>query len=129
MFANLDFLIVEPSEQFPAGVVTKWEKTEVPEGSITILDVKTAGIASPGNPGAWSDNSIPQSYMLQAYHYGIVTGITSGITFAALIGGQGLQVRELEWDEELAEHRFLSQLRVVKRAEACPSACPLANPL
>jgi len=104
MFANLDFLIVEPSEKFPAGQVTMWREESEPSDNVHgILEVKTAGIASPGNPAAWANNQIPQSYMLQGYHYGIVTGYTN-ITFAALVGGHGLQVREMEWDEQLAEN-------------------------
>lgn len=102
MFANLDFLIVEPSEEFPAGQVQTWRFEEEPPNVLGILEIKTAGIASPGNPGAWSNNKIPQSYMLQGYHYGIVTGYTD-ITFAALVGGAGLQVRQMEWDDEVAE--------------------------
>jgi len=103
MFANLDFLIVKPSEQFPAGVVTDWRSDVPPVGIERILEVKTAGIASPGNPGAWANNQVPQSYMLQGYHYGVVTGVKS-ITFCALIGGQGIQVRNMHWDENIAEN-------------------------
>jgi putative phage-type endonuclease len=102
MFANLDFLIVEPSDEFVAGIVQTWRFEEAPPGILGILEVKTAGIASPGNPGAWANNSIPQSYMLQAYHYGVVTSIKN-ITFAALIAGHGLQVREMPWDDNIAE--------------------------
>ena len=103
MFANLDFVIVEPSEQFPAGVVTDWNRVDVPEGVLSILEVKTSGIASPGTAHQWANNSIPQSYILQTVHYGIVTGVTD-IVFAALLPPQGLQVRHLEWDDELAEN-------------------------
>lgn len=102
MFANLDFLIVEPCDEFDAGTVTTWRFDYAPPGVQGILEVKTAGIASPGNPAAWSNNKIPQSYMLQGYHYGIVTGWTD-ITFAALVGGSGLQVRHMAWEETVAE--------------------------
>ena len=108
MFANLDFLIVEPSEQFPAGVVTDWKKTEWPDGVQSILEVKTSGIASPGTSHLWANNSIPESYLLQTTHYGIVTGIHS-IVFAALLGGQGLVVREPEWDDNLAESLMVAE--------------------
>ena len=111
MFANLDFVIVEPSEQFHAGVVTQWRSTEEPAGVKAILEVKTAGIASPGNPGAWLGDKIPESYMLQGYHYGIVTGFQSEpkIVFAALVGGYGLQVREMNWDQEIADNLVLAE--------------------
>jgi putative phage-type endonuclease len=108
MFANLDFLIVEPSDEFPAGKVQKWRFEEPPPNIIGILEVKTAGIASPGNPAAWANNQVPQTYMLQGYHYGVVTGINK-ITFAALVGGHGLQVREMEWDEEIAENLVIAE--------------------
>jgi len=108
MFANLDFLIVEPSDEFPAGTVQTWRFDYAPPNILGILEVKTAGLASPGNPGAWANNQIPQSYMLQGYHYGVVTGITS-ITFACLLGGSGLQVREMEWDTEIAENMVIAE--------------------
>jgi len=108
MFANLDFVIVEPSKQFPAGVVTQWRSIEEPEGVKGILEVKTAAISSPGNPGSWLNNKIPESYMLQGYHYGIVTGWKS-ITFSALVGGYGLQVREMEWDQEIADNLVIAE--------------------
>jgi putative phage-type endonuclease len=108
MFANLDFVIVDATEQFPAGVVTNWHNTEEPAGVKGILEVKTAGIATPGNPGQWAGNKIPLSYMLQGYHYGIVTG-WQNITFAALVAGSGLQVREIEWDNELAQNLVIAE--------------------
>ena len=108
MFANLDFLIVEPSDEFPAGTVQTWRFDYAPPNILGILEVKTAGLASPGNPGAWLGNNIPQSYMLQGYHYGVVTGLTN-ITFACLLGGNGLQVREMEWDEDIAENMVIAE--------------------
>jgi len=108
MFANLDFVIVEPTEEFPAGEVQTWRFDYEPPGVLGILEVKTAGIASPGSLGAWAYNGIPQSYMLQAYHYGVVTG-WENITFAALIGGQGLQVREMQWDADIAENMTIAE--------------------
>jgi len=108
MFANLDFLIVEPSEQFPAGVVTDWRSVEEPSGVLGILEVKTAGIASPGNPASWAGDKIPESYMLQGYHYGVVTGWKS-VVFSALVGGSGLQVREMPWDENIAENMVIAE--------------------
>lgn len=108
MFANLDFLIVEPSDEFPAGKVQTWRFVETPPNPIGILEVKTAGIASPGNPAAWAGDKIPESYMLQGYHYGVVTGLTN-ITFSALVGGSGLQVREMQWDDEIAENMVIAE--------------------
>ena len=101
MYANIDYLIVEASEEFPAGVVTEWRSEEWPANPLAILEIKTVGIASHGNAAAWSYDRIPQSYAYQGYHYGIVLGITN-IIFAALVGGEGLQVRVQQWDEEVA---------------------------
>jgi putative phage-type endonuclease len=103
MFANIDFWIVEPTPDFPVGVVTDWKNNIEPAGVKAILEVKTSGIASPGTVHQWSNNSIPQSYVLQTVHYGIVTGVHE-IIFAALLPPTGLQVRHLAWDEELAEN-------------------------
>ena len=111
MFANLDFLIVEPSDEFPAGTVQTWRFTTPPPNVEAILEIKTAGIASPGNPGAWAYNGIPDSYRLQGYHYGIVAGFheTPKVIFAALVGGQGLQVREMEWDPSIADNLVIAE--------------------
>jgi putative phage-type endonuclease len=103
MFANVDNWIVEPSEQFPAGQVTEWRSSEAPEGILSILEIKTTGIASPGTAHQWKNDGIPESYQLQTVHYGVVTGVHS-IVFAALLAGQGLVVREPEWDDDLAEN-------------------------
>ena len=108
MFANLDFLIVEPSDEFPAGTVQTWRFETEPPNILGILEVKTAGIASPGNPGAWLGNKIPDSYALQGYHYGVCTGYKS-ITFAALVAGYGLQVREMEWDTDVEESMIINE--------------------
>jgi len=108
MFANLDFLIVEPSDEFPAGRVQTWRFDTPPPNILGILEVKTAAIASPGNPAAWYGDRIPETYMLQGYHYGVVTGYTS-VTFAALVGGSGLQVREMHWDENIAENMIIAE--------------------
>lgn len=122
MFANIDFLIVEPTEQFPAGKVTDWKTVEVPEGVLSILEVKTSGIASPGTISQWFPDSIPQSYMLQTIHYGVVTGITS-IVFAALLPPHGLQVRYMDWDQELADNLVIAEQmfwHLVQTGEAPP---------
>jgi len=117
MFANLDFLIVDPSEQFPAGKVTDWEQEEWPDGVQSILEVKTSGIASPGTSHLWSDDSVPESYLLQTTHYGLVTGIKN-IVFAALLGGRGLTVRTPQWDEELAQNLAIVEANFWSQVES-----------
>jgi putative phage-type endonuclease len=103
MFANLDFLVVDPSEQFPAGKVTDWKQEEWPDGVRSILEVKTSGIASPGTGHLWAGDAVPESYQLQTTHYGFITGIKS-IVFAALLPPRGLITREPIWDEEMAQN-------------------------
>ena len=70
MLANLDFLIVEPSKQFPAGKVTKYYNEVEPEGIINILEIKTTGIVGKGNARGWEDEFIPRNYELQFSRYG-----------------------------------------------------------
>lgn len=103
MRANVDRLIVEPSDEFPAGVVTVWDKPEEPPGVIGLFEAKTAGIASYGTAHHWDDGAIPEGYMMQGYHYGIVTGIRD-IRYGALLAGQGLVTRELDWDDDTADN-------------------------
>lgn len=106
MLANLDFLIVEPSEQFPAAVVTTWKTTTPPEGIIAILEIKTTGLAGFGTAHQWGDDDdekMPASYELQCRHYSIVAGIHD-VYLVGLLGGRGLTIRRVEWDEVLAEN-------------------------
>jgi putative phage-type endonuclease len=103
MLANLDFLIVEPSEKFPAGAITNWAGNKMPPNVINILEIKTTGIATKGAGHKWANEHVPLNYELQGMHYSAVTGI-EGVVFAALIGGEGLVVRgRLYGDGERAE--------------------------
>ncbi len=102
MFANLDYLEVTPSEQFPAGLVTEWRELVPPPGAHNIVECKTSGIASPGTVHHWNNNQIPISYYYQGLHYSIVTGIF-GVTFVALLAGQGLVIREMPMIDEDAD--------------------------
>src|SRR6185437_13562644 len=98
--ANIDFWICEDPE-FAPGVLYEWNEEGEPPGIIAILETKTAGIATHGTAHKWDDGAIPDGYALQAVHYGIVTGIHD-LRFGALLAGQGLVSRQLEWDDELA---------------------------
>lgn len=103
MLANLDFLIVEPSDKFPAGEITTWAGDKMPPNVLSILEIKTTGIASKGAGHKWAQEHVPRNYELQGMHYSAVTGIEE-VVFAALIGGEGLVVRgRLFNDEEKAE--------------------------
>lgn len=63
------------------------------------LECKTAGVSTGKE---WDDDSIPEAYMLQCYHYMIVTGLKKWYV-AVLIGGNNFQIRELVWDQEIAD--------------------------
>jgi len=92
MYANLDYVEVEPSEQFPAGVVTVWKELTPPPGILDIVECKTTGVATMGNRKAWEKGKVPESYMVQGYHYVIVLqsiGINvDHVTFLCFAPGQ-----------------------------------------
>ena len=95
MLANLDFLIVDYAtfDEFPEGEVTVHNSDEAPNGVSGILEIKTTGIAARGNARGWADGQVPLAYEYQGRHYAAVTG-WENVTFACLIGGEGLVVRE-----------------------------------
>ena len=99
MKANLDFLIVKPSEKFPAGVVTQWDEKKPPEDILAILEIKTAGIVGRGGIGEWDNEGVPRLYELQGCHYSAVTGIPR-VVFGALVAGEGLLVRGRLYEED-----------------------------
>ena len=99
--ANLDYVIVEPSAKYPAGKVTLDENLD-PESILAILEIKTAGIATRSNLADWEDGQFPDTYFWQVAHYSAVTGIRQAV-IAALIGGQGLVVRDVMIDDEDVE--------------------------
>lgn len=102
MAANVDRFIVEPSEQFPAGKVTRWESLDPPPGLLAIWEGKTGGIASPGKIHEWfqGGSSIPLTYACQGAWYQAVTGLDR-VEYGALLGGHGLVSRTLMRDDEL----------------------------
>jgi len=118
-FANIDYLIVEPSEQFPAGVVTEWASEEIPPGILAILEVKTTGIVTSGTAHKWKKGQVPDTYTVQGYHYvNVLMPLLPEprIIFAALLPGEGdeftsitirtLGIRDgddLKWDANTAQ--------------------------
>jgi len=97
--ANLDYLVVEPSEQFPAGKVTEWLNPTSPSGVLGIYEGKTTGIASPGNPHHWDSGACPSSYLIQCMHYMGICGLPK-TWVGCLIGGKGLVKREIDFDPQ-----------------------------
>lgn len=102
MRANIDRLIVEPSDQFPAGKVTEWRSLVPPTGIIALAEVKTTGIASHGAAHQWDDGGIPKSYELQCYQYGLISGVRD-IFLVGLIPPHGLEIRKIQWDDDYAD--------------------------
>ena len=76
-----------------------------PDGRVDgdgLLEIKTAGVRM---SAAWDDGGIPIPYVIQCAHNMAVTGDQWAL-LACLIGGQRLEVRRIERDEEL-EQRVL----------------------
>lgn len=103
--ANVDFFIVEPSDQFPAGVVTDWQHLEEPANIHSILECKTGALASPGSPHEWfkDGGSVPDGYACQGLWYLAATGLDT-VEFACLLGGYGMQYRTMHRDDSTIGH-------------------------
>ena len=104
--ANVDFFIVEPSDQFPAGVVTPWHSIEEPPGIIAILECKTGALASPGSPKDWNKDgqeTVPDGYTCQVLWYMAATNLPLAHV-ACLLGGYGMQYRIVERDDVTIQH-------------------------
>jgi putative phage-type endonuclease len=105
--ANVDFFIMRHDHNglYPAGKVTdieasrlNLERLHTPEA---ILEIKTNGLVSRASSD-WDDDNYPETYAYQTMHYCAVTGLRKAV-LAALVGGRGLQVRDLEFSEEEIE--------------------------
>ena len=76
-----------------------------PDGTVDtdgLLEIKTAGVRM---SAAWDDGGIPTPYVIQCAH-NIAVGNYQWALLACLIGGQRLEVRRIERDQEL-EQRVL----------------------
>lgn len=104
LLANVDFFIVATSEEFPASRVTILRGLDPePAGILSILEVKTTGVVSRGNPRGWADGQVPIGYEYQGLHYCAVTGQRE-VVFACLVGGSGLVIRRRSYEEIAVEH-------------------------
>lgn len=118
MFANVDFFVpFNDDNKYEAGTVTVFDGdiAELPQIQ-HVLEIKTTGIVGYASR-AWDDNNVPPAYDLQGRHYSIVCGVES-VIYAALVAGQGLQVRgrvynDVEANKELvdAERAFWSMVQ------------------
>lgn len=98
MLANVDYFVSDNAEEYELGTVTLWQKDTQPTSITHVLEIKTAGIASRGNPRAWQNDAVPSAYYWQGAHYANVTGIKQ-VYFAALVAGEGLVIRERQYDK------------------------------
>jgi predicted phage-related endonuclease len=106
MLANLDFLRVTPNADFPAGQVTMRRGIVPPEGILAIVEIKSSGIVGFGTGHHWGDDDdpkIPIGYELQCRHYELVSGIREAY-LVGLLGGRGLTIRNVPWDDDYAEY-------------------------
>jgi putative phage-type endonuclease len=103
--ANVDFWISD-DPIFPKGEMLEWLDVTEPPGIVAILETKTSGIASHGTSHKWNNGLIPDNYVLQVVHYGIISGIHD-VRFGALLAGQGLVCREYQWDDTMAKNIIL----------------------
>jgi putative phage-type endonuclease len=104
--ANVDFFICKPTDanfdQFEFGKVNEYSGIDLPPNCVGILEVKTTGLAGRGNASAWDNDSVPVTYRMQGLHYCAVTGLRN-VTFACLIGGQGIVTRDVSYTEQEVE--------------------------
>lgn len=107
MLANLDGLAWELRD--PA--------LDPPEG---VYEGKTAGVWT---ADGWEDDGVPDAYLLQGMHYLAVTGL-DWLIYGVLIGGQRLEVRRVERDQELIDHLVSIEAefwqRVIDRTPPAP---------
>jgi putative phage-type endonuclease len=105
MLANVDYFVSDDAETWTLGEINDWVNCDghLLDNVTHILEIKTAGIASRGNAKAWENDGVPESYYWQGAHYANVTGVKD-VYFAALIGGEGLVIRERHYnDSELMD--------------------------
>lgn len=102
------------SKQYPF-MLANVDRLVVGSGGVVLagLECKTAGATVAKE---WADDSIPEAYMLQCYHYMIVTGLKKWYV-AVLIGGNNFQIRELTWDQEIADKVIEIESRFWKMVE------------
>ncbi len=66
-------------------------------------DVFEAKVVGEHAPSTWHDGVVPQDHELQVRHQMLVTGRTHGVIAALLLGPSKLLVRDIEWDQDVAD--------------------------
>lgn len=82
-----------------------WQQANV--DGLACVDVNDLGIYEGKTSGTfaadeWAHDEVPDQYVLQGQHYLAVTGLP-WVLYGVLIGGQRLEVRKVDRDEELIE--------------------------
>lgn len=97
-FAEMPVLLASPERDWQLANVDRFAVDK--HGDWSVAEIKTAGHWAGSE---WDDGAVPDAYLLQGCHYLAVTGLPR-VIFGVLIGGQRLEVRTVERDEELIEH-------------------------
>ena len=87
------------SEEYPFMLANLDGVCEHPIYGTCVFEAKTASAYLSGD---WSDDKIPDNYILQIMHYMAVTGV-KGAYIAVLIGGNNFKWKFVERDDELIE--------------------------
>lgn len=133
MLANVDFFIVpnDVYDDLPVGEVSlRKMPLEYFYDVEAILEIKTTGIVGRAST-YWDNDQVPIAYELQGQHYALVTGVED-VVFAALVAGQGLQVRTRRFNDNTAnakliraEERFWTQVTLGQSPEVDGSSSTL----
>lgn len=100
VLGNVDAFEVEPTDEYPRGVVT--DTHDLDFAPLSLVEIKTTGIVGRGNAKAWANEGVPLTYEFQGLHYCAITGLND-VTYVALVGGEGLQIRRRAYSNEQIE--------------------------
>lgn len=96
-----------------------------PDFRITgLLEIKTAGLRM---SRLWADGSLPVPYEIQVAHYLALTGLSWALV-ACLIGGQRLELREVERNEKLIGLMIEQEAEFVRLVETDTPPPPDGSP-
>jgi putative phage-type endonuclease len=107
----------------------RWMLANIDRGAVLgdevgIVECKTTGAWS---AGGWDDDAVPERYLLQGMHYLAVTGLP-WVIYGVLIGGQRLEVRKVDRDDELIGHLVALEAEfwehVISKVAPAPDGSP-----
>lgn len=94
---------IDEVHQMLAHPARPWQLVNL-DGEIADLDAVYEGkTASAYLADDWADDKVPDAYVLQGQHALAVTG-RARVIYGVLIGGQRLEIRTVERDDELIDH-------------------------